>query len=100
MAVIPVMCFGYQCNEVIIPIYASLKERKLSHFFKAALVAWGVLIFLYCTVGTYGYKTFGSNVGADVMQHFNARDPIVLIGIIALVLKMALTYPQMSFVGR
>lgn len=100
LSVIPVVCFSYECNDVIIPIYASLKERNMKNFFKAALLAWSVLVLLYCIVGTYGYLTFGSNVAADLMQHFEANDPVVLVGIIALVIKMAITYPQMSICGR
>jgi sodium-coupled neutral amino acid transporter 7/8 len=100
LACIPVICFGYQCNEVIVPIYASLKERNLKNFFKAAALAWTVLVVLYCTVGTYGYLTFGSSVSPNVMTMFNASDPLVLIGILALIFKMAVTYPQMAFAGR
>jgi len=72
----------------------------LKNFFKAAALAWTVLVVLYCTVGTYGYLTFGSAVSPNVMTMFNASDPLVLIGILALIFKMAVTYPQMAFAGR
>ncbi|RWS06318.1 putative sodium-coupled neutral amino acid transporter 7-like protein [Dinothrombium tinctorium] len=100
LSVIPVMCFGYQCNEVVIPIYASMRNRRIKNYFKAAFIAWTTLIFLYGTVGYFGYTTFGSLVLPDIIQMFNARDPFVMIGVCALIFKMAITYPQMSFVGR
>lgn len=100
IACVPVILFGYQCNEVIVPIYASLKDRNLVNFLKAALTAYTVLVVLYCTVGTFGYLSYGATVAPNVMLMFNASDPFVLLGIIALIFKMAVTYPQMSFAGR
>lgn len=100
IACIPVILFGYQCNEVIVPIYASLKERNLTNFLKAAVTAYSILVLLYCTVGTFGYLSYGSSVAPNVMLMFNASDPLVLLGIIALIFKMAVTYPQMAFAGR
>lgn len=100
IACIPVILFGYQCNEVIVPIYASLKDRNLTNFLKAAVTAYSILVLLYCTVGTFGYLSYGSSVAPNVMLMFNASDPLVLLGIIALIFKMAVTYPQMAFAGR
>lgn len=30
--------------------------------------------------GTYGYLTFGDNVRADIIQMYDARDPVVATG--------------------
>ncbi|RWS26481.1 putative sodium-coupled neutral amino acid transporter 7-like protein [Leptotrombidium deliense] len=100
LSIIPVICFGYQVNEVIIPMYYSMKDRCMKNFYKSASLAWGTLIFMYCAVGYFGYMTFGSNVLPDIIQMFDAKDPLVIIGICALIIKMSVTYPQMSFVGR
>ena len=100
IACIPVILFGFQCNEVIVPIYASLKDRKLSNFIKAALAAYSVLCFLFSTVGVFGYLSYGPTVAANLMLMFNASDPLVLVGIVALIFKLAVTYPQMAFAGR
>lgn len=100
LSCVPVILFGYQCNEVIVPIYASLKDRRIGNFMKAAFVAYGSLVILYCTVGIFGYLTYGSKVAANVMLMFDASDPAVLLGIFALIFKMVVTYPQMAFAGR
>ena len=97
---VPVILFGYQCNEIIVPIYASLKYRKIKNFFKAAILAYSVLIVLYCSVGSFGYLTYGSSVTPNVIMMFDATDPLVLIGLCALIFKMVVTYPQMAFAGR
>jgi len=100
MSCIPVMLFGYQCNEVIVPIYASLRERRLGNFLKAAITSYSILLLLYCTVGTLGLMTYGGGVAQNVMLMFNASDPLVFLGIIAIIFKMVVTYPQMAFAGR
>lgn len=100
LSCVPVILFGYQCNEVIVPIYASLKDRRIGNFMKAAFVSYGTLVVLYCTVGIFGYLTYGSNVTANVMLMFDASDAAVLVGIFALIFKMVVTYPQMAFAGR
>lgn len=82
------------------PIYACMQERKISLFSKATAVALVLLFGLYCMAGTFGYMTFGSVVAPDIMQMYDARDPIVTVGIFALVIKMITTYPPMMFCGR
>lgn len=77
-----------------------MRERKLTVFSKAGAVAMILLFFLYCTTGTFGYITYGSTVAADIMQMYDARDPVVAIGIVALVIKMITTYPPIMFCGR
>lgn len=44
--------------------------------------------------------TFGSSVSPNVIMMFDANDPLILIGICALIFKMVVTYPQMAFAGR
>jgi sodium-coupled neutral amino acid transporter 7/8 len=100
MSCIPVMLFGYQCNEVIVPIYASLRDRRMANFLKAAFTSYAILLLLYCTVGTLGFLTYGEGVAQNVMLMFNAKDPLVLLGIFAIIFKMVVTYPQMAFAGR
>lgn len=77
-----------------------MKERKISAFSKATVLALILLFVLYCLAGTFGYLTFGSNVAPDIMQMYDARDPIVTVGIIALVIKMITTYAPLMFCGR
>lgn len=72
----------------------------MTTFGKVTGLALGLLFVLYCTAGTYGYQTFGSKVSPDIMQLYDASDPLVVIGIIALVIKMITTYPPMIVCGR
>jgi len=102
IAVIPVICFAYQCHEIVVPVYACMdeKDRNMKSFGKTTALTLFILFVLYCTAGTFGYMTFGSSVSPDIMQGYDAKDPLVVIGIIALVVKMITTYPPMIVCGR
>lgn len=101
-AVIPVICFAYQCHEIVVPVYACMddKDRNMKSFGKTTALTLGILFALYCTAGTFGYLTFGSSVSPDIMQGYDATDPFVVVGILALVIKMITTYPPMIVCGR
>ena len=46
------------------------------------------------------YWTFGSNVDADILSNYDANDPLVLAGLIAMAFKTYTTYPLIIFCGR
>lgn len=98
--VIPVFSFAYQTHEIVVPVYACMRERTMRAFTKATFLAMGFLFFVYCAAGSFGYITFGSLIAPDIMEQYDAKDPIVLIGIGALVIKMITTYPQLVVCGR
>lgn len=100
LIVVPVLCFAYQTHEVIVPVYACMEDRSIKKFMKASVVGLIILFFLYNVVGAYGYLTFGDHVGPDIMSFYDARDPIVVVGIIALVVKFVTTYLPLMFCGR
>ncbi|PRD32778.1 UNVERIFIED_CONTAM: slc38a7 [Trichonephila clavipes] len=59
-----------------------------------------ILFFIYCMAGSFGYMTFGSLIAPDIMEQYDGSDPIVLVGMLALVVKMITTYPQLVVCGR
>ncbi|CAG2165230.1 unnamed protein product [Oppiella nova] len=100
LAALPVVCFAYQTHEIVVPVYACLSHRTTTTFMKSTGLALSVLFVVYCISGTFGYYTFGGTVAPDVMQMYNASDPIVSAGIVALIVKMITTYPPVIFCGR
>ena len=58
------------------------------------------LVLIYSIIGCFGYLTFGSNVLPNVMKMYDAKDPVVMIGIGALIIKMVVTYPVLALCGR
>lgn len=98
--VVPVLCFAYQCQEVVVPVYSCMKDRTLGNFAKCCCSAMSFLVVVYSIIGCFGYLTFGSAVSPNVMKMYNAEDPVVMIGIGALIIKMVVTYPVLALCGR
>ncbi|XP_064469108.1 sodium-coupled neutral amino acid transporter 7-like [Ornithodoros turicata] len=95
----PVYCFAYQMHELVVPMYATMKNRRFSEFTKAVTAALVVLFLVYVTVGCFGYATYGHAVKPDIMEMFDGSDPVVLVGVAALILKTVVTYPLVTFCG-
>lgn len=100
LVVVPVLCLAYQCQEVVVPVYACMKHRTLGNFSKSCCLTMFFLFMIYSVIGCFGYLTFGSIVSPNVMKMYNAEDPVVMIGIGALILKMVVTYPVLALCGR
>lgn len=98
--VIPVFSFAYQTHEIVVPVYSCMRNRNLKEFTKATCLSMIILFFIYCMAGSFGYLTFGTKVPPDIMQGYGGKDPVVLICIGALVIKMVTTYPQILLCGR
>lgn len=77
-----------------------MAKRNIANFTKATILSLAILFLLCSAAGTTGYLTFGSNVTPDIMALYSAKDPVVMIGILALVVKMITTYPSMILCGR
>ncbi|GIY62555.1 putative sodium-coupled neutral amino acid transporter 7 [Caerostris extrusa] len=100
LVVVPVLCLAYQCQEVVVPVYACMRHRTLGNFTKSCCFTMFFLFMIYSIIGCFGYLTFGSMVSPNVMKMYNAEDPVVMIGIGALILKMVVTYPVLALCGR
>lgn len=85
--VVPTICFGYQMHVSIIPIYSCFKSRNIRQFSAAISVAIFICVFTYTVAATYGYLTFGSKVESDILKSYDARDPYVMLAIIAISVK-------------
>lgn len=98
--VVPTLCFGYQCHVSTIPIYSCYKNRNMKTFAWSSLLALSICVFTYTVAATFGYLTFGSKISSDILESYDARDPSILIAIIAISIKTYTTYPILSFCGN
>ncbi|KAH6943911.1 hypothetical protein HPB50_000625 [Hyalomma asiaticum] len=96
----PVFCFAYQSHEVVISAYAAMRQRCLWNMAKAIAFCTVALFAIYSTVGCFGYLTYGAAVRPDIMEMFDATRAWVLIGLLALIFKMAVTYPLPALCAR
>lgn len=100
IAIIPVFCFAFQTHEIVVPVYASMKTRTIQNFTKTTVLTLMILFVLYSVAATFSYLTFGVKVSSDIMMMYDTKQPIVLFGTCALVIKMITTYPSILFCGR
>jgi len=100
MTVVPVICFGYQCHVSVIPIYSCMKHRNIKHFTIASSAAIFVCCLTYTGAATFGYLTFGGNVADDILLNYSAKQPTVMVALIAMAAKTYTTYPILLFCGR
>ena len=100
MTVVPVICFGYQCHVSVIPIYSCMRHRNIKHFTIASSVAIFACCLTYTGAATFGYLTFGANVADDILLNYSAKQPAVMIALIAMAAKTYTTYPILLFCGR
>ncbi|KAM7283428.1 putative sodium-coupled neutral amino acid transporter 7 [Ixodes scapularis] len=100
LVTVPVFCFAYQTHEVAIPVYAAMRDRALTPLAKAIACSMLVLLVAYCVVGTFGYLTYGAAVRPDIMEMFDATQTWVQFGVVALIIKMIVTYPLPAICGR
>ncbi|KAK3858420.1 hypothetical protein Pcinc_035394 [Petrolisthes cinctipes] len=98
--VVPTICFGYQCHVSSVPIYSCLQQREAAVSIKACIVAVITCLIVYTISANYGYLTFGSLVGGDVLTSYDATKPHVLIAILLLAIKSWTTYPLLLFCVR
>ncbi|XP_076337055.1 sodium-coupled neutral amino acid transporter 7-like [Tachypleus tridentatus] len=98
--VVPTICFGYQCHVSSVPVYSCLADRRVTNFLRTVLVAISLCMFTYSVAATAGYLTFGAHVTSDILESYDAKDTVVMIGLAALGAKMYTTYPIVLFCGR
>ena len=51
-----------------------------TNFIKSTIFSLVLLLVIYNLCGSYGYITFGDKVKADIIQMYDARDPVVTTG--------------------
>lgn len=62
------------------PVYSSLAKPRSTNFIKSTIFSLVLLLVIYNLGGSYGYITFGDKVKADIIQMYDARDPVVTTG--------------------
>ncbi|XP_022238390.1 putative sodium-coupled neutral amino acid transporter 7 [Limulus polyphemus] len=98
--VIPTICFGYECHVSSVPIYSCLADRRVVNFLRTVLVAIALCAFTYSVAAAAGYLTFGSYATSDILESYDAKDTVVMVGTAALGAKMFTNYPMVMFCGR
>ncbi|XP_077983616.1 sodium-coupled neutral amino acid transporter 7-like [Glandiceps talaboti] len=99
-AVIPVICFAFQCHLSAVPVYATLQDRSMKTFSKVTALSLSLCFVVYLLTGIFGYLTFGDKVKSDLLQSYDAKDISVTIARFMISISVLTSIPILNFVGR
>ncbi|RVE57227.1 hypothetical protein OJAV_G00214340 [Oryzias javanicus] len=100
---IPTMAFSFLCHTAVLPIYCELERPTKARMQKVANIGIALSFFLYFISSLFGYLTFYSHVGTELLFAYNAylpRDILVMTVRLAILISVLLTVPLIHFPAR
>ncbi|KAG9313011.1 transmembrane amino acid transporter protein-domain-containing protein [Chiua virens] len=89
----PVQVFGFTCAQNIFPIYNELRGNSQERLNTVIGVSIGSAVIIYEIIGVFGYLTFGSNVGANIVAMYPSTSLFIAVGQLAIVILIMFSYP-------
>uniref|UniRef100_A0A8C5MR59 Solute carrier family 38 member 8 n=1 Tax=Leptobrachium leishanense TaxID=445787 RepID=A0A8C5MR59_9ANUR len=99
-SVVPTICFGFQCHEACVTIYASMKNKSLSNWVMVSVISMLICLLIYTLTGIYGFLTFGEVVAADILMSYPGDDVVVIIARALFGVSIITIYPIVLLLGR
>ncbi|KAI0031439.1 vacuolar amino acid transporter 5 [Vararia minispora EC-137] len=89
----PVLVFAFTCAMNIFPIYNEVKTNSQARMNIIITSAIGSATLIYGVIAVFGYLTFGSNVGANIVAMYPATSLFVAVGQLAIAVLVLFSYP-------
>lgn len=89
----PVQVFAFTCAQNLFPIFNELKTNSQQRMNIVIGTSIGSAIIVYEFIALFGYLTFGSNVGANIIAMYPSTSIFIAIGQLAFVLLIMFSYP-------
>ncbi|KAL4065902.1 transmembrane amino acid transporter protein-domain-containing protein [Scleroderma citrinum] len=89
----PVQVFAFTCGQNIFPIFNELKTNSQHRMNLVVGTSIGGAILTYEIIALFGYLTFGSNVGANIIAMYPSTSLFIAIGQLAIVVLILFSYP-------
>ncbi|EJD07295.1 uncharacterized protein FOMMEDRAFT_15993 [Fomitiporia mediterranea MF3/22] len=89
----PVQVFAFTCAQNLFPLYNELKsnnQRRMNIVIGSAI---GSATITYEVIAVFGYLTFGSKVGANIIAMYPSTSLFIAIGQLAIVILVLFSYP-------
>ncbi|XP_059148104.1 sodium-coupled neutral amino acid transporter 7-like [Physella acuta] len=97
--VVPDICFAYQCQIALVPIYSCMAKRNMREFSKTVTLSMVLFVVTYTVTASLGYLQFGENVTNDILLSFNPTTD-VMVAVVLFAVKTYTTYPINCFCGK
>ncbi|KAF7308221.1 Aa-trans domain-containing protein [Mycena chlorophos] len=89
----PVQVFAFTCAQNLFPIFNELKDNSQKRMNKVIGGAIGSATLTYEVIAIFGYLTFGSTVGANIIAMYPSTSLFIAIGQLAIVVLVLFSYP-------
>ncbi|KAI6164637.1 transmembrane amino acid transporter protein-domain-containing protein, partial [Pisolithus thermaeus] len=89
----PVQVFAFTCAQNIFPIFNELKTNSNQRVNIVVGTSIGGAILIYEVIAIFGYLTFGSNVGANIIAMYPSTSVFIAVGQLAIVVLILFSYP-------
>ncbi|KAG2757064.1 vacuolar amino acid transporter 5 [Suillus brevipes Sb2] len=89
----PVQVFAFTCAQNLFPIFNELKTNSQQRMDIVIGTSIGSAIVIYEVIALFGYLTFGSRVGANIIAMYPSTSIFIAIGQLAIVLLIMFSYP-------
>lgn len=89
----PVQVFAFTCSQNLFPIYnelASNTQKRMNIVIGSSI---GSATLTYEVIAIFGYLTFGSKVGANIIAMYPSTSLFIAIGQLAIVILVLFSYP-------
>uniref|UniRef100_A0AAQ5ZM48 Sodium-coupled neutral amino acid symporter 2 n=1 Tax=Amphiprion ocellaris TaxID=80972 RepID=A0AAQ5ZM48_AMPOC len=97
---VPILTFAFVCHPAILPMYEELKDRSRRKMQGVANVSFLAMFIMYLLAALFGYLTFNSNVGPELLHTYSRYykfDVLLLIVRLAVLTAVTLTVPVVLF---
>ncbi|KAL5537142.1 hypothetical protein ACEPAF_965 [Sanghuangporus sanghuang] len=89
----PVQVFAFTCAQNLFPLYNELKTNNQKRMNIVIGSAIGSAAITYEIIAVFGYLTFGSNVGANIIAMYPSTSLFIAVGQLAIVILVLFSYP-------
>ncbi|KAI0031434.1 transmembrane amino acid transporter protein-domain-containing protein [Vararia minispora EC-137] len=89
----PIQVFAFSCSMNIFPIYNEVKVNSQARMNTIIGLAVGGTMLVYEAIAVFGYLTFGSNVGANIIAMYPSTSLLVAVGQLAIAILVLFSYP-------
>ncbi|KAJ3491871.1 hypothetical protein NLI96_g402 [Meripilus lineatus] len=89
----PVQVFAYTCAQNLFPIYNELKSNTQERMNIVIGSSIGGAAVTYEIIAVFGYLTFGTKVGANIIAMYPSTSLFIAIGQLAIAILVMFSYP-------
>lgn len=94
LSTFPVQIFAFTCAQNIFPIYNELAHNTQSRMNLVIGTSIGFSLGIFEMIAVFGYLTFGSKVGANIISSYPSTSIFIAIGQLSVAVLVMLSYPM------